>query len=124
MPLMEHPKLTNLDDEREIMRLLKSCHCIDVEANERRAVRGALQYGPLNIDDDDRDFVEEACEELIDARFYLGAECIRLRRLMRTHAAQFQAQPEVAHRIEAHVNSLLSAIITIDATMRDITHTP
>lgn len=113
-----------LTDEREIMRLLRALECLDVEANETRAVKGAAQYGALEIDADPRDFLHEASEELIDARFYLAAEAIRLRRYTQAHAVSFAKAPKTARRVEEHVNTLLSAILTIDATLRDITESP
>lgn len=111
-------------DEAEIMRLLRACECTDVAANESRAVLGAAQYGPLDIDADGRDFVAEAVEELIDARFYFAAEAIRLRRFMDAHALQFAAAPNAAAGISAHLNALIAAVLTIDATIRDVSRAP
>lgn len=116
--------LTGLRDELEIMALLRSCECADVDANERRALVGAAQYGALRVDLDERDFVVEAVEEMVDARFYLAAEVIRLRRIMALHASQFTSAPKTSARIESHIGAIMSAVITIDATIRDITTSP
>ena len=42
--------------------------------------RGRQEYGPLNIDDDAREYLSEACEELADAVWYLACEVERRRR--------------------------------------------
>ena len=40
-----------------------------------------MQYGPLDLGTDKRDFLREAEEELLDAINYLAFQVIKLRRL-------------------------------------------
>jgi len=43
-------------------------------------VRGQTNYGFLDVDNDDRDFVSEGCEELRDCLNYVAAAILKLRR--------------------------------------------
>lgn len=51
-----------------------------IEIAERIAKGGREQYGELDIDNDSRDFGEEAAEEAQDLLVYLAADKIRNRR--------------------------------------------
>ena len=49
-----------------------------------KAERGRQKYGVLQLDNDTRNFADEAVAELLDCCWYLSMECARLRReLMR-----------------------------------------
>ncbi len=57
------------DDEKQILRLVHD-----------RAVKGAKVYGNLSLDNDKRDFAEEALAEVVDAQFYAGALYLKQKR--------------------------------------------
>ena len=77
-------------------------------------VRGRAQYGELDIDDDPRDFVQEAIEELRDTAIYGAIEAIRARRkiarlsaLLR-EAGSLIGQPAVSESPSADIATMSS----------------
>ncbi len=53
-------------DEKRVIEFIKA-----------RLEAGRKEYGPLEIKDDKRDFLQELAEELADALVYIGAEAVR-----------------------------------------------
>lgn len=52
-------------------RLMDSLNNWIDEAKRKRMVKGEKKHGPLDLDRDPRNFIQEAVEELIDALNYL-----------------------------------------------------
>lgn len=65
------------EDEVTIIKMLRASGGQKVCANVARIRRAAKQYGRLDVETDKRNFVSEALEELIDARFYLAAAILK-----------------------------------------------
>ena len=53
-------------DEERVLKFIKE-----------RLDKGRRDYGPLELKNDDRDFLMELAEELADALVYIGAEMAR-----------------------------------------------
>jgi hypothetical protein len=56
-------------DESRVLDLLRA-----------RLALGAQAYGPLEIADDQRDWTQEAVEEVLDAAIYLAIALVRIQR--------------------------------------------
>lgn len=57
------------DDEKRVLELV-----------EEGLSSGREVYGPLEIDEDNRDWLEEAIEELRDALVYIAAKLVEIKR--------------------------------------------
>lgn len=51
---------------------------------QSRLARGYKDYGALDLDNDNRDFIKEALEEVLDMSVYIASKLIKLQRLEKT----------------------------------------
>ena len=70
MTQKKHPRYPTKADVEKVTRSIGDKYVV-----------GQKKYGQLDMDTDDRDFLEEVIGELIDANAYIIHEIIRLRRI-------------------------------------------
>lgn len=95
-------------DEKRVMDAIRTFGGRRVPQNLERLTRASEQYGPLDFRNDRRDFLEEAIEELVDARFYIVC-------------ASLSAEPETvrAARLTVAMESVNDALAQL-ATLAEV----